>query len=283
MSGLNFLFKVSEDSSIIQHVKASLLETPNMRSSMKYYHDILKTEMIPVVDELELVSPTTSSNGVEAYQPPNESLVVVGTNVAACQAQTLQFMDDEFGNCLHHTVNSSHCISQTFINPQNTIQLLLDKDEMKGNKNELGLTVEDDDFHYQGILSSLLKTSKEFIFAPNLEMVKRQSSFRTWKNGGSAVCDKSSSGTQQRMLKSILFEVPWMHERGLTESPTESTIKNNGVWKPEADEITLNHVLEERRGEKLNERFCALKSIIPSTSKVHLNKSHLVNFISVKF
>lgn len=284
MCDSNFLVKVPEDSAIIQHVEASLLQTPNLRSSMQFYRDDLNTKMIPIVRELEMVSPTASSNGYQGYQHPNESIMVGGTNVAASQAQTWQFIDDEFSNCLHHSVNSSDCISQTIIDPGNIIQCPHDKDEMKGNKDELCLDVKDDDVHYQGILSSLLKTSKGFINGPNLEKAMTESSFRTLEDRGPTDLNKWSCGTHQRMLKSVLFEVPWMHDQGLTESPNRSAIKKHGVWKPEAEEISVNHVLaERRRREKLNERFCTLKSIIPSISKVLHKKSHLLRSKSVKF
>ncbi|KAK4748647.1 hypothetical protein SAY87_015233 [Trapa incisa] len=249
---------VYEDSTIIQGVEASLLQTPNCRSSMQSYHGIIKTKMM---GKLELISPTMSSDGYETYEPANEELMIKGTNVTDSLAQTRQLVDEEFGNCLFHSVNSSDCISQTFIDPGNAIQCLLAEDEMKGSK--------DDDVHYQSILSDLLKTSKGFIFESSLEKAKKESNFRTWEDRGSRDFGKSSCRIHQRMLKRVLLEVPWMHDQGLTESPNGCTIKKNRVWKLEAEETCLNHVLaERRRREMLNKQFYNLKSIIPSISKV---------------
>ncbi|OWM72045.1 hypothetical protein CDL15_Pgr017928 [Punica granatum] len=260
---------VPENPAPIQHVKASLLETPHWKYSMKFHHDNFETRMIPIAGELEMVSPTSSSNAFEAHQLPDESQMVEGINGAASQVHSWQFMDDDFSNCLQHSVNSSDCVSQSLIDPGNVIEYPLQEDERKGgNHDRLGVDVRDDDFHYQSILSSLLKTSKELIFGPSLPKGKRESSFRTWKKGGSANSGKLSSGTNQRLLKSILFEVPHMHDEGLREYQMESSCMKNGVCRPEADEIGQNHVLaERRRRERIHEQFGTLKSIVPSVNK----------------
>lgn len=284
MPDSNYLFKMHEDPAVIQHVKASLLETPHLRSSMKFHHNIFETKMIPIVGEFQIVSPTTSLDGFEAHQPPDELLMVGGVNAAGSQAQGWQFMDEDFSTQLHHSVNSGGCISQTFIDLGNVTQCPLEKDERKGNRNELGLNVQNDDFHYQSILLNLLKTSKEFIFGPKLERFKRESSFQMWMNGGPADCRKQRCGTPQRILKCVLFEVPRMHVKGLTESSIECSGNKNGAWEPEADEISTNHVIaKRRRRDKIKKQLSTLKSIIPSVNKVLNNKSHLLRVISVKF
>lgn len=270
-SALLFHFKVPEDPALFQHVMASLSETPQLRPSMKFHHEIFETKMNPISGELQIVSPTMRSDGIEeACQAPNQLLMVGGVNVAASQAQSRQFMVEDFNSSLQHSVNSSDCISHTFIDLENVIQYPLDKNESKGNdKDKLGLNAQDDDFHYQSTLWDLLKTSKEFSFGPNLGKTKRESSFRAWKDGGPTYCSKQRSGTHQGMLKCILFEVSRMHDKGLTESPIESCREENRVWKPEADEMSTNHVSAERReSDKINERLSVLKSMISSANKV---------------
>ncbi|KAK4746038.1 hypothetical protein SAY87_012350 [Trapa incisa] len=241
---------VPEDSALIQYAMALLLETPHLRSSTAFHHNVYKTHMIPTCGEDQIVSSTTSADRSFAHRATDELLMVGGTNIA------------DFNDSSLHSEKSSHYISHTSIDLRNAIQHPLDN---------IGLDVQDDHFHYQSILWDLLKTAKEFLLLPNLEKNKRESCFGEWKYGGLAYYSKQRCGTHQRMLKGILFEVPRMHDQDLTEFPTQSCSKKNGVWKHEADGISMFHVSTERRQyDKINEQLSTLGSMAPSSRKVHV-------------
>lgn len=284
--------KVLEDPGVIHHVKSTLLEIQYPIASKKFSaligdtrnqddvdildHDILDAKLVPVVRELDMASPDTSSNGFGANQLPENSFVVEAINGVASQAQSWQFMDDEFSNCLHHSVNSSDCISQTVVEPMNLRSVQEDDkandpqgcDYMKPTM----LENENDDVHYQSVLSSLLKTSHQLIVGPHFQRGNKESSFFAWKKGRFPSRQITLGGMPQRVLKRILFEVPRMYDNAF-ESPLEDN-RENGVWRPEADEIGLNHVVSEsKRKEKINDRLGVLKSMVPSVSKVHENFS----------
>ncbi|XP_030551648.2 transcription factor EGL1-like [Rhodamnia argentea] len=278
---------VLEDPGLIHHVKSTLLEIQYPTASKKFSaligdtrnqddvdildHDILDAKLVPVVRELDMASPDTCSNDFEANQLPENSFVVEVINGVASQAQSWQFMDDEFSNCLHHSVNSSDCISQTIVEPTNLRSV---QDDDKANDPQgcdytkpTLLESENGDVHYQSVLSSLLKTSHQLIIGPHFQRGNKELSFVAWKKGRFPSRQTTQGGTPQRVLKRILFQVPRMYDNAL-ESPLEDG-RENGVWRPEADEIGLNHAVSERkRKEKINDRLCILKSMVPSVSKV---------------
>lgn len=281
--------QVSEDPSLIQHIRTSFLEIPypivaksSTRSDKElacaaFDPEILDTKLIPAVgcEELEIASPNDSSDN----QPAEDSIMVEGLNGGASQVQSWQFMDDELSNCVHHSLNSSDCISQTIVDPVKVVRAPKSNDEnvnepclqdvQDWNRTKLtALDIRSDDLHYQSVLSCLFKTSHPLILGPNFQNCHQESSFVGWKNVGLMHSQKSKSGTPQKLLKKILFEVPRMHVGFLLSSPEDNSNKA-GVWRPEADEIGASHVLSERkRREKLNKRFMILKSIVPSISKV---------------
>ncbi|XP_040990256.1 transcription factor EGL1 isoform X2 [Juglans microcarpa x Juglans regia] len=287
---------VLEDPSLIQHVKTSFLEIPYStiisRNSMMgagstmidnnpactvLDQDILQNKLISYVGSEELginVSPNNSSNGFELSQPAEGSFMVEGINGGASQVQSWQFVDDEFSNCVLHSMNSSDCISQTFVEPEKAISTpkgelakqpcLQDLQECNHTKMN-SLVFRSDDLHYQGVLSSLLKSSHQSILGPCFKNYHHESSFSLWNKGD--LENFQRGGTPQMLLKKVLIAVPQMHAVGLPESP-EDICKRDEVWRPEADEIGANSALaERRRREKLNERFLILRSLVPSISK----------------
>ncbi|KAL5552062.1 hypothetical protein UlMin_002238 [Ulmus minor] len=287
---------VSEDPGLIQHVKKSFLEIPYPIACKKLYrsagnrrndkgfacsmvdHDLLNPKSGPVLEgeELNMCSPSDSSNGLEPNQPAEDSFMMEGINGAASQVQSWQLMDDDLSNCVHHSMDSSDCISQTLVNPEKVVSF--PKDEMLNdtplqelqecNHTKLtSLDLQSDDLHYQGVLSTLFKTSHQLIAGPRNKNSHQESSFVGWKKLGLAKFLKPSGGDSQKMLKKVLFEIPRMHVDCMVDSPEDIDDKN-GVFRPEADETALNHALSERRRrEKLNEKFSILKSMVPSVSK----------------
>ncbi|RVX09227.1 Transcription factor GLABRA 3 [Vitis vinifera] len=282
---------VLEDPSLIQHIKTSFLEIPypmlsrisNSRkiredkdpASAELDHNFLDTNLNPAV--LEVGSPNNSSDGFELNQLGEESIMVDCLNGGgASQVQSWQLLEDEFSNCVHNSMNSSDCISQTIMNPEKVVPIskgekvndhcLVDLQECNNTK----LTSLDlrDDLHYQCILSSLL-SSNQLILGPCFRNSNKESSFVSWKKRGLMGTQKLNTGTQQKLLKKVLFEVAQMHG-GCLMSSRDNNGDNDEIWRPEADEITLNHVLSERkRREKINERFSVLRSLVPSINQVN--------------
>ncbi|OVA14033.1 Myc-type [Macleaya cordata] len=220
-------------------------------------------------------SPEDSSNGCEPNQQTEDSYMMDGVNGGASQVQSWQFMDDELelSNGIHGSMNSSDCISQTFLNPEkafsssklkkiNNLQGLQECNHTKLSELDLGT----DDLHYSRTLSAIFKTTNLLIVAPCSRSCNKKSSFGSWKKGSLVDYShklRSQTGTQQKLLKKILFEVAWMHSGCSLKTREEKEIKN-GIWKPEGDDIGLGH---ERRREELNEKFIVLRSLVPSVKK----------------
>ncbi|KAE8694585.1 Transcription factor GLABRA 3 [Hibiscus syriacus] len=239
---------------------------------------IIDTELSPILgcEHLETASPDVSPDGLEPNQPGEYSFLVQGIDGGASQVQSWQFMDVEFSNYAHHSLNSSDCISQTFVDHRSIIPLgqeekdngngLQDVDECNQTKlSSFGL--QNDDLHFHAVLSVILKGSHPLILGPQFQNSNKESSFFSWLKNGLVKPQKARDGTPQKLLKMILFSVPHMHDRRLPESP-EANGFTDAVWRPEADDICGNHALPERkRREKINDRLMILKSIVPANSK----------------
>ncbi|KAM6587843.1 hypothetical protein CsatA_010448 [Cannabis sativa] len=289
---------VLEDHALIQRVKMSISATPYPLASSKRSncragsirngqgfacamvdYDFLNNNSIPVVIHREenLSSPSSSSNGLEPNQPGDDSLIVEGINGAASQVQSWQIMDDELSNCVLHSLDSSDCISQTLVNhervePEKALYELIDDHQLQDLQdcNHMKMTPVDlrtKDLHYQGVLSTLLKSSHQLILGTHNKKFHQESSFVSWKKEMLLKLFKPRGGTPQNLVKKILFEVPRMHLNRVVDSQEDNSI-GSGVWRPEADEIGMNHALAERkRRERLNEKFSILKGMVPSLSK----------------
>ena len=222
-------------------------------------------------EDMGLVSPTASSKGFDLIQLPNNAIFFVegGLNEeAASQAQSWH-LNDELSNCVHNSMTSSDCISQTFVNPE--------RNAPSSPKNEAAncpsLLEEEllqdplsEDLHYQSILSSIFEKTHQMDMGMSFHCsLGKGSSFVRWTKGGIRV-GEFKAGTAQKMLKAILVEVPRLHDQ-----PKEDGVGKEVCKQQEGNEPSSNHVLaERRRREKVNERFSVLKSLIPSVSKVCL-------------
>ncbi|KAM2227647.1 hypothetical protein ACFXTI_014433 [Malus domestica] len=288
---------VLEDPSLIQHVKTSFLEAPYPIIASKRTNpsagstrndndlacavlddDVVDTKFIPVVgcQEMDVTSPDDSSNCLgHPNQPVDDSFIAEGMNRGASQVQSWQFMDDEISNFVHHSMDSSDCISQTLVYPEKVLfgpktEKVNDHPHELKECNNTKMTSSDpqgNDLQYQSVLSALLKSSHQLVLGPHFRNSHQESSFASWKRGWFVKCWTQRGGTPQKLLKKILFEVPQMHVDCVLVSPADKS-NVNGVWRPEANESGTNHALSERRRrEKLNERFCILKSMVPSVSK----------------
>ncbi|KAK7318227.1 hypothetical protein RJT34_02926 [Clitoria ternatea] len=284
---------VSEDLGLVERIRTSFLNclhtnVPNKSGAAlefrnedlacaEYDHNGYNVEAISkvVYDMIHTTSPNGSSNTLQVNQPPDETFIVDKITGGASQVQSWQVMDDELSNCAHTSMNSSDCISQTFASPDKIASApngvnpfdSCAQDHQKSNNTKMTLVdPRSDDWHYQRVLSALMKSPDQLLMGVNSQKFHQESSFVSWKRGGPMDCQWPRAGTSQSLLKKVLFEVPRMHLDGLLESQEENDFKD-GV-RLEADEIGMNHVLSERRRRaKLNERFLTLRSMVPSISK----------------
>lgn len=270
-----------EDPGLIQHIRTSFLENPYPMISNKSSTNtiaptmrdepITDTIMVPIVgceDVLEMSSPSKNSNdnGFNQSQPAT--------------IESWEIMEEELSNCVHHSVDSSDCISQTFANPVNTASVPKDNKTTTDRK-FASLDVAKDDVHYQNVLSDLLKTSHQLILGPQFQDYNRESSFVSWKKNDGFINvrgQKQSEGhVAQILLKKMLFEVPRMYSKKNNDKTFELSGENginDNVRKTEANDVAANHV----HGEKLNNRFGILKSLVPSINKVrNLNTNQYLN------
>lgn len=273
---------------VIQCVKKSLLEAPDPYATISQprsdYHidNVLDPQHILGGDEIyapmfgtkpfQTTSPSRNTNGFDPEHDQlaedHDSFMAEGIN---SQVQSWQLMDDELSNCVHQSLNSSDCVSQTFAEAaagrvswnarKGKVQRLGHIQEQQKNVKMLSFDPRNDDVHYQSVISTIFKTSHQLILGPQFRNCDKRSSFTRWKKPSS-----SSSGTasvvppSQGMLKKIIFEVPRVHQK-------EKLLLDS----PGAGDETANHaVSEKKRREKLNERFLILRSIIPSINKVYI-------------
>uniref|UniRef100_A0A166FMF6 BHLH domain-containing protein n=1 Tax=Daucus carota subsp. sativus TaxID=79200 RepID=A0A166FMF6_DAUCS len=255
------LAKVSEDPSIVQHIK-SFLGTPGA-----IFESVADADLNPDT-EWEKGNMCSSNGSLEEVEPnyqAKESLVAERLDDGTSQQKSWQLMDGEISNTFLDSGDSSDCISETFIAPEKTVPQQdkynkVDENrllELQGSKDMELTSVEilEDDINYQGIVSTLLKTSHQLIMGPCFKSSIKDSCFVRWKKGRSP-CKYKSGGTSQRLLKKVLYEVPVKHNDGK-------------IRKPESFESDTNHAPEERRQrEKMQEKFMILRSIVPSTGKV---------------
>jgi hypothetical protein len=153
--------KVSEDPSLLQHIKASLLELSKPVCSdksssappkgdddrdpmcAKVNHEIVDTLALEnlyssseeikfdqeginevggtVHEEINMDSPDECSNGCEHNYWTEDSFMPEGINGGASQVQSWHLMDDDFSNGVQDSMNSSDCISEAFVNQEKTI------------------------------------------------------------------------------------------------------------------------------------------------------------------
>lgn len=277
---------VSEDLSLIQRMRTSYLDILDAKVRKNsgvafntgdgeeivgaaFDHNAFDVKLTPEseYDVPNATSPNNSSNEFQVNKQADERFMVERINGVASHVQSWQVMEDELSNCAHTSMNTSDCISQTFASSEKNASVPKgdrcgqDLQECK-NKKKTEVDVHSDDWHYQNVLSSLLKSSDQLIMGSHFQNSHCESNFVSWRKEGSMVVQRPRGGTHQRILKKILFEVPRMHTDWLLESQEENDYKEG--MRPEADEIGLSHVLSERkRRAKLNERFLTLKSMVP--------------------
>lgn len=268
---LGVIERVPEDPNLIQHIKASFLEIPYPTPKSNSFRGIATNDEDPICDELNHVILDTKLNSLVEFEevklisPDNNSnelcthQELLDINGEASQVHSWQFIDD--GNHGHNSINSSDCISQTFVN-QDKVLCTQDDGKIKNNSPHFtSLDVGNEDTHYRSVLSSLLKSTHQFVLGPYFRNGDKGSSFVRWKKGKFGGFEKSKDENSQKLLKKVLFEVSRMHSGCLLASPKD--YKKTEIWKPEVDGIGVT-----RKKENLKERFLVLQSLVPSIGKV---------------
>ncbi|CDY08314.1 BnaC09g12820D [Brassica napus] len=257
---------ITEDFNVIQCVKTLFLEahpygTISTRSDYQEIFDPLNSDKYIPTFGTEAF-PTTSTSVFEQELEDHDSFINGG---GASQVQSWQFVGEELNNCVHQPVNSSDCVSQTFVggttgrvscNPRKSRPQRLGQIQEQSNRLNM-----DDDVHYQGVISTIFKTTHQLVLGPQFQNFDKRSSFTRWRR--LPLSAKTLGEKSQNMLKKIVFEVPRMHQKELLlpDTPEDNMFK--------VGDETGNHALSERKcREKLNDRFMTLRSIIPSISKI---------------
>ncbi|KAF3340246.1 transcription factor GLABRA 3 [Carex littledalei] len=156
-----------------------------------------------------------------------------------------ELIEDKFCN----GVNGNFITSES-ISPKASFGFLTEKTEL----DLVSLDPDgDDNSHYTKTLAAILKNSKALnSFAPKL-IVSSESSFVVCRKEFGA--DKVIVNAPQKLLKKVLSGGAWIDSHCAKEVQVGACLQS--------------HVMSERRRrEKLNEKFVALKSIVPSISKV---------------
>lgn len=202
-------------------------------------------------------SPDECSNGCEHNQETEDSFAVEGVNGGgASQVQSWHFFEDDFSNGFQCSMNSSDCISEAIVNPENRNPEISRSLHLKQPQecNHLKLTYLDlgpdnDASHYKRTVATILGNSQPL---NETETLRRccgcKSSFVSWK----VFKGHSLQQEQQKLLKRILFKIPLMYEHSLTKNPQEQSAKSC--------------VLSAKNKE--NEKFSLLRSMVPSSNEV---------------
>ncbi|KAF5464263.1 hypothetical protein F2P56_014353 [Juglans regia] len=159
---------VTEDPSLLQHIKVSLLElskpicsdksssvphkADDDRDPMcaKVNQEVMNTSPLEnlyspseeikfdqegindlggnINEEINMDSPDDCSNGCEHNYQTEDSFMLEGLNGGASQVQSWHAMDDDFSNGVQDSMNSSDCISEAFVNQEKPLSTLKRED-----------------------------------------------------------------------------------------------------------------------------------------------------------
>ena len=222
-------------------------------------------------EEFNLDSPDECSNGCEHDHQTGDSFMPKGLNGGPSQVQSWHFMDNDFNNAVQDSMNSSQHIPEAFSNQEkvlpsprheNTNPIHLEELQKYNHTklrslDHLGAV---EDLHYKRTLSAILGGSSQLIKQPYSCDYDQKSSFVAWKKGH---VDYYRPESQQKMLKKILFTVPYMYNGSSLKSPKKDLGKD---CFENSKKVCIRYVEFEK--SRANDNFLALKSMVPSITKV---------------
>ncbi|PON92081.1 Basic helix-loop-helix transcription factor [Trema orientale] len=215
-------------------------------------------------------SPDECSNRCEHDHLTEGSFMPKGLSDGASQIQTWGVNDDDCINGVQEYMNSSDCILQAFINQERSIPSpkhanpnhIHLKEFQKFNQTKLSSLDDlgaDEDFHYKRTLSAILGGSSQLVEHPCFRNCDCKSSFTAWKKGHA---HDYRPQVQQKMLKKILFTVPFMYDGSSLELPNKELGEN---WLENSRKVCNKHVEFEKSRE--NDNFLVLRSMVQSIAK----------------
>nr|QWW25997.1 bHLH5 [Actinidia chinensis] len=276
----SLLAKVSEDPSLIQHIKTSLLEfskpvcseksssAPHNKDDdadfvyVKVDHEMVNTMEIEnlypptedigfdhdglkeldgnIQDDFTMGSPDDCSYGCEHNHQTDDSFRVNG---GASQVQSWHFMDDDFSNCIQDSINSSDCISQAVVNQEKPIF-----SPPKGDNTSLKERKECNNAKF----SSLdLGHDDDLHYKRTLSAVLMRNSHRLLDHLCFRSCEYKSSFVSWKKGEIANTHGPKLQQKML---------------KKILFDVTLMHDFPDKRME--DEKFLVLKSMVPSINMV---------------
>lgn len=275
---------MQEDPSLLQHIKIALIDfskpiCSEKSSFVQESGDLERDAMTMKVDdnmfpidfdqegpnethgnlqkEFTADSPDECCNGCEHNQETEDSFAMEEVNGGgASQVQSWHFFEDDFSNGFQCSMNSSDCISEAIVNPENRnaeISKSLHLKELQecnhSKLSHLDLGPDDDVSHYRTTIYTILGKSQP---SDEMQVLQRRcgckSSFVSWQmlEGHSLPHEK------QKLLKGILFKIPLMYEHSLMRSPQEQSAKGCNLLAKNQE----------------NEKFIVLRSMVPSINEV---------------
>ncbi|CAB4300419.1 unnamed protein product [Prunus armeniaca] len=268
---------VPEDLSLIQHIKASLLDFSKPDCSeksssaphkadddsdqvlAKVDHEIVDTLALENLyspseeikfdpmgisdlhgnhEEFNMDSPEECSNGCEHNHQTEDSFMPEGINDGASQVQSWHFMDEDFSIGVQDSMNSSDCISEAFVNKKRAHSSPRHESVNRNHLKEL------QNFNDTKFSSLDLGPADDHIHYTRTLSNILGSSTRLTENPCSCDGDCKSSF------------VTWK----------KGVVDNYGLLKLRSDDIHKGHVMPDKLKE--NEKLLVLRSMVPSISEV---------------
>ncbi|KAH9325181.1 hypothetical protein KI387_005359 [Taxus chinensis] len=265
------------------------LQLRNESMQVEIYEDFKTT---PLEDCSNIPGPEfTSTSRKDSLQVLHKHQNGDNVNVNPNSLESWSYMQEDVSHGLQASGISSECVSQSIVNPQlctysaPEMHALLGLEQNSTDFNNIlesaPLTL--DDTHYSRTLSNILdqKASElSNLGAINLKPRKsgnlkllQQGSFTEWKKKGNCVFDRKTVIIPQKLLKKVLLGIRYLHSKyrdqislKLMEEDLDSKLVGRRIGH---DDLSVSHVLaERRRREKLNEKFIALRSLVPFVTKM---------------